>query len=423
MAHVEMRSEKKDKQPQPEAPPQETTLMKGLKITRNIALFMLMTPVAMLIGCGGEEIPRPKPQMPSSIHPSPTPVQPPKEAEAHYWWPGYIVANGKLADVSFGFFEGHQPADSFSTASDIPQTLRDKNRPALQSALDYVAFFMKSQVYDSMIMNNVFTYGDTGGASGIISQPFGYKVVDSQGKTFAYCFDICQTYQQIMMNPGTERVLLHELLHDVFGSIFTDDQRNAFAANARLLFNAGGNTWQDDELMGAIWSGIRHTDSADMNKFSKFGFEGFFKGPELDDWANEKLAGSGLSSYEKNSIKQAIKAYFEIREEITFGRTYGLTVPDRDGFIVGEGFAYLGARYDVTNELYDSGKGSNTRVIPYFMKKDYGIVMKEDKLSGMVNAGSGYFTSAESFKGFVTYVDSFVAYMKQRYPELESVGK
>ena len=397
-----------------------------LKTAAKVALYIALAPVALLSGCGGEEIA--PPPAPKTREPQPQlPIAKVKAGwisgkEKLYWWPGYMVKGGEIADVSLGFTDVYYLNKSYGSPESIPQQARDANKAPLKTALAFSGFFLEKSVFDAVVGNNVFLFPrpDWEAGGGYDQGLMGYRVADVSGKAIASCFEKCQTYDEVVMKPGGEKVLFHELLHDVWDSGMTAAQKKAFADRARLFFNAAGDTWQSEEVVGAIWNGYYHSGSVENPKY--LGFKAALSGPELDNWASEQLAGSGLAATDVANIKKALAAYFQIRASITFGRTFGYSAAERDTFIVQEGFAYLGANYPVLDELYGASSGGNLKFIPGFMKQDYSGIIKADKLSHMAYLGYGHFLTEDSFKGFAPYIGSFVDWMKKKYPGLAAAA-
>ena len=412
--------------------PKQPVWKERLKKVAKIALYIVLAPVALLSGCGGEEVTVPK-QPPAAAIPKqiPAPQVPqittiPKtqnpKPETLYWWPGYIIKNGEITDVSLGFKDVYYLDKTYTSSNSVPQQVRDANKPSLKKALDFSSFFFEKAVFDDVSINNVFVFPrqDWEASGGYNSGLMGYRMADIKGQTMATCFEKCPTYDEVVMKPGAEKVLFHELLHDVWDTKLSAETKNAFAARSRLFFNAVGDTAQAEELIGAIWNGVYHSGSVANTK--DLSFKGLLPN-ELNNWAIEKLASSGLASTDVDKIKKSISAYLQIRSSITFGRTFGYTQSERDTFIVEEGFAFFGANYPVLEELYNSAPPTNIRFIPGFMKLDYSGVIKAENLNHMMYLGYGYFTTEDNFKAFIPYIDSFVNWMKNKYPELGLAGQ
>ncbi|MCI0503990.1 hypothetical protein L0Y65_04730 [Candidatus Micrarchaeota archaeon] len=416
------------------APVQETRIakyMRPIKRAARAALYILLAPVALLSGCGGEEFPRAAQPDSGPRRPSPdariapqADVMPPKGQQL-YWWPGYVIRDGKAVDVSLGFYEVYFLQKSYASAADIPQSARDAGRAGLQNAVDFASFFLKDGCGNAIIGNNVFLYSREGweAGGGYNAGLMGFRVVDAGGEEVAACFQKCPTHDEVVMRPGNEKVLFHELLHDAWDSHLTEDQRQDFGAMARTFFNAAGSTQQADERIGAIWNGFYHGGPIGSPQTVPLGFQPFLTGGELDAWANEVLAPSGLSADEINKIKLALRAYFEIHSGVTFGRTRGYSDAERDTFIVQEGFAFLGAHYPVLDELYGLGATGAVRRIPYFMQRSYSPLIRDERLAHMMYRGYGHFVSEGSLRAFAPHVASFVQWMAEHYPALENAGK
>ncbi|MDO8553480.1 MAG: hypothetical protein Q7S22_01630 [Candidatus Micrarchaeota archaeon] len=190
----------------------------------------------------------------------------------------------------------------------------------------------------------------------------------------------------------------------------------------QLFFSVAGESNNADQLLGAIWNSYRHTNRENPNESESFGFTANLKGPELDEWAATEL--SGYDTVAVSAMQQAIRDYFRIRSMVTFNRALSHTGSQRNSFIVREGFAYLGTNlYNGTNELYAGSGSIEFKFIPGFMQSDYSILLKNPLLSTMVNDGSGHFSTVDDFKNFIPYVQSFVDWMKRRYPVLNDLGQ
>jgi len=424
---------------QASAPPlvQESRMaryMRPVKSVAKAALYILLAPIALLSGCGGEEPPRrAQPDSgPGRIAPqaadariSPRADSGVQQAPRLYWWPGYVIRDGKAADVSLGFLDVYYLQKSYASQADIPQDARDKGRVGLQQAADFAGFFLRDECRTAIMGNNVFMYSreDWEGGGGYNIGLMGYRVLDAGGKEVAACFQGCPAYDEVVMRPGNEKVLFHELLHDAWDSYLSEGQRQGFAAMARLFFNAAGSTQQADERIGAIWNGFSHGGQAGQPQTIALGFQPFLAGGELDAWAKEALAPSGLSDDDIGKIKLALRAYFEICSGVTFGRTRGFSDAERDTFIAQEGFAYLGAHYPVLDELYGLGASNAVRRIPYFMQQSYSQLIRDERLAHMTYRGYGHFVSEDSFKAFAPHVASFVQWMAGHYPALKNAGQ
>jgi hypothetical protein len=405
----------------PETQEKESRFVRIVKTAAKIAVFIALTPVALVTGCSSpyEEAPKPKTEPPVPSAPKKEIPTPPK-AEDLYWWPGFIVKGDETIDVSVGFLPDRRISDKKFSFNEIPQKMRDDGRKVLQDGLDFSKFFFKKDVYSTILANNVFTPKES--PSGYIDDVNGLRLATISGQNIATCFDGCKEYaQRVAFGPMHGRVMLHELLHDVWGTYMPEDDRMAYSTNARVFFNIYGKSWQADELIGSIWLAVYRTPSK-PEEFTPLGFEGKLKGPELDDWATQALAGR-MSDGQINRLKQAIRAYFEIREEIAFDRTYKMSDKDRDGEISGHSFMYMGSYQDIMNEAYAGQSLTSTRAIPAFISPSYKKIMKGDLVDALTNDGNGYFASQESFIEFSRYAESFIDWMKNKYPELNEVGK
>lgn len=336
------------------------------------------------------------------------------------WWPGYMYdsESDEVVVVSLGFKPGYfcETSPCYASEEEITQSLRDDGRLVIRATVDFSRFFIKDAAFDAAAANNIFVIQpslDVAGAYG--GGQVGFVIRSESGHDIANCFDGCYEYERVRLKKGSERVIFHEMLHDVWFTYLTDIQKEQHATNARLFFNALGKDAQADERIGAIWRGAHHNPN-NPGSMVKLPFQHHLEGSELDDWAADALAGMGEP--EANAVKQAIRAYLEIHSEIAFARTVGMNDEDRDHFIVAEGFAYMGANYPVLDELYDQSQDAGTRYIPSFMRNGYSSFIKGGQLDRMLNDGNGNFSTVSAFNSFVPYLQSFVDWMKAKYPEI-----
>lgn len=336
------------------------------------------------------------------------------------WWPGYMYnpETDAIVDVSLGFKPGYfcESSPCYGSEDAIPQSLRDDGHSVIQTTVDFSRFFIKDAAFDAVAANNIFVIQpslDVAGTYG--GGQVGFVIRSESGQDIANCFDGCYEYERVKLKKGSERVIFHEMLHDVWFTYLTDSQKEQHATNARLFFNALGKDTQTDERIGAIWRGAHH-DPDNPGNMVELPFQHHLEGSELGDWAAGALAG--MSESEASDVKEAIRAYLEIHSAIAFPRTVGMTEENRDHFIVSEGFAYMGADYPVLDELYDQSQSDGTRYIPSFMRNGYSAFMNGTQLDGMLNDGSGNFSTTSAFNAFVPYLQSFVEWMTAKYPEI-----
>lgn len=413
--------------PRPES--RSARYLRPIRTVARAALYILLAPVALLSGCGGEGPPAVRQPDSGARAPAPredartSPDAGVRQSQPLYWWPGYMFKDGKTVDVSLGFYDVYYLQKSYPSKESIPQSARDARRSALQGAMDFSSFFLRDECGDAILGNNVFMYSRENweAAGGYNSGLMGFRVLGAGGAEVAACFQGCPAYDEVTLRPGNEKVLFHELLHDAWDTHLTEAQRQEFASMARLFFNAAGPGQTADERVGAIWSGFYHAGTGGQT--ISLGFAPRLGGPELDEWAAATLAPAGFSADEINKIKLAMRAYFEICSGVTFGRTRGYTEAERDTFIVQEGFAFLGAHYPVLDELYGLGATGAVRRIPYFMQGSYSPLIRDERLAHMMYRGYGHFVSEESFRAFAPHVASFVQWMSSHYPALNNAGQ
>lgn len=333
-------------------------------------------------------------------------------------------SSDEITDVSQGFVFpiSQNPDHQFSSIDEIPQEMRDEGRALIEEVADYTKFFFKDDVYTIITENNIISFSE-GGGGGYGEEPRWFRLFDQDGKQIASCIDGCPTYDTLSLGQENPRVAFHELLHDAWFTYLNEQEKVQLSDNLKLFFNAVGANWQTEELIGAIWTSVKHSNPNSLNETQTLSFENHLQGLELDDWANETLSDSGLSESQINYLKQTIKAYFEIRSSITFTRTYGFSEQDRDNFVVIEGFAYLGANADVLDEIYTGSGFQNQRVIPAFMRSGYATIIKDEELTKMIYSGFGHFYSTDNFNNFIPHLESFVNWMKNKYPELQNIGQ
>ena len=317
------------------------------------------------------------------------------------------------------------PQYAFASAEEIPPQMRTEARPHLENLLDFMAFFIKPEVYNLIMEDNIFTLlapEDEGRMAGFYSSnPWTFRLTSIEGKELACCFEGCPEFDLVGFSQNSAGVLYHEALHDVWGSYLSEEEQTQFEEKLRLYFSIAGESVQGDELVGAIWNGYRHTDPKNPAKIEGLGFISHLEGPELDEWAHEEL--SGRSTSDISAIQQAIRDYMQMRSTVAFARTLGFTDDQRNAWVVGEGFAYIGTNYyNGLNELYNRSGSPTSRYIPSFMQSDYAILLNGPPLESMINDAGGHFATVENFQNFIPHVESFIDWMKVRYPSLNNIN-
>jgi len=380
---------------------------------QNAQLALRLAPLAIVTGCGPLEEPH-RPPSPNQEIPK-IPVK-----EAKYWWPAYVVIGGTLKDVSLGFTEESKPYDAskmFSSPDNIPQEMRKKGRDAIVKALDFSKFFLKDDVFDRTVKDNVFfpVQGITSGGW-IVWAATGFRMVGPGGEEIAACYEGCPEYKQMVHFPiETGTAVLHELFHDSW-SILTDSDKKQFTKKVIEFYNAYAQNWRQDELLSNLW-GAGRPDPNNPDQTIPFGFKQWLMGPELDDWANTRL--TALDDDSKIRVKQAIREYLHIFSDIVDLRTHGTSEKDRAGFLVGEGYAYMGANFGLMKQIYNGQTTTEQKSIPAFISPTYRKILKDELIDQLTTDGSGYFTDLKKFYEFKSYLRDFVDYMIARYPELQ----
>ncbi len=340
------------------------------------------------------------------------------------WWPGYLYDPkvAKLSDVSLGFKEGQtylcQLTGCFASEGEIPQSIRDEKRATVSGAIEYSDFFLKKEVFNSIIGNNVVTVfpGNWGDSGGYGDKATGFKMLNKNGEVIANCFDGCSQYNEVSIRPDVGNVVFfHELLHDVWGTWLSDEGKREFQSNARLFFNAVGNDYATDRSVRAIWIAAYSNESGETVDLP---FYPGLAGRELNDWGRETGVQDAMDQAGFTGLKSAMAAYFEIWEHAINTRTKDLTAEQRDYYLYGEGFPHIAASDQALDELYNGAEQKATRPIPAFMKGTYSAIMNEEHVDALANPGSGYFETAESFATLAPYLQSFVDWMKAKYPEI-----
>jgi|GEM_PF-3779903 len=409
-----------------EPPKKEESYLKYLKPIKTAvktALLIPLVPVALLSGCSADAIGAKEPEKDAGAErvedagietvedaggvdadagETDTEIQ-----ENLEWRPGYLAVGDEIQHVSLAFRKDQtylcQIEHCYASEDEILQSERDAGMPIVRAVMKYSGFFFKEDAFADIAGNNVITIypPDWGASGGFDDEAFGLRITEEGGKLIANCFEGCPEYQQVSVKEGGEVVIFHELLHDAWHTYLTEEERQDFAGDAKAFFNALGDDKSSDKTINAIWE-------AD-----------YLRGPELDEWAETALPG--MSDMEKEGIKDAVKSYMEIHGTIVHPRTKDFTPEQRESFIVFEGFAYMGARYPVLNELrpyYESGQSGNTRFIPAFMRKAYEPLIKKELLDSMVNNGGGSFSTRKDFDGLVKHLESFRDWMTERHPEI-----
>jgi len=392
--------------------PVKTALRAALKI-QETQLVLRLAPLAIVSGCGPFEEPH-KPPSPNQEIPK-IPVK-----EAKYWWPAYVVINGQLKDVSLGFTEETKPYDAskmFSSPDSIPQEMRKKGRDAISKALDFSKFFLKDDVYNRIVKDDVFFPVASG--NWILWAATGFRMIGPEGEEIAACYEGCPEYQQMIHFPSeTGTAVLHELFH-VSWSLLTESDKKQFTKKVLEFYNGYSQNSRQDELLSGIWGGGRpDLDNPDNPDQIIPVFKPFLTGPELDDWANEKL--TTLEDDSKTRVKQALRDYLRIFSDIVDFRTHGSSEQNRAGFLVGEGYSYMGANFGLMKQIFDGQTPTEQRYIPAFISPTYRKIMKDRLVDQLATDGSGYFIDLKKFYEFKSYLRDFVDYMIARYPELQS---
>ena len=369
--------------------------------------------------------------------------------EQEIWWPAHIITfeGGEeiLHNVSLKFndtgLEIWEMEGGYPSEESIPEELKEENGEVLRSVLDYSKFFFEDDAYTSILPNNIFLVvsgTDYGGK--FLNGAFGFRMESTEEGYTANCFEACPEYQMLALKSSGGNVVFHELLHDAWHSYLSQEQRVNFAQKARLFFNVLGDTWQDDQLVGAIWHGQYHNPE-NPDELLNLPFEGELEGSELDNWAEENLSAE-IDETEKERIKNMLKAYFRMHSTMMFGRTYGMSKAGRNGFddtemsqeeaeqeaqentggyIVKEGFTFMCANYPVLNDLLEHPYSTKPNLMPSFMVSSYYGVVKGEHLNNLNVPGYGYFTSESNFEDFSQYIVDFANWMREEYPELNEI--
>ncbi len=411
-------------------------LIVGIGEVALVATMLPLVIVGSLSGCGpAEAAPTPSPPAQSSQIPAPPAsssaspqTRPAPRNEDLHWFPAFIVRNGQLADVSVGYTDetmpqGLQTYPWAGGAPQIPQGARDEGRTSVNQGVDFSRFFFRDSVFGPLVGNDVFFAfpgSDSGGSQGGVG---GYRILGPDGREMAACFEGCPEYQQAISlgAQGGGHVIFHELLHDAWGSVLSDDQRSGFLANARTFFNALGSDWRSDALIGAIYRGIYYTspEAGNTDSYSNVSFTPLQQSSaELDAWAAERLGP--LDQATRDSIKGGIAAFLRIHSDIFFDRTYRASDDDRANFLNVEGFTYTAAGAgNLLQEVYEGKALSGSRWLPQFLSGAHRTLLREELVDQLAEHGGGYFDSAERFAQLRPYLADFASWMVSRHPELQ----
>jgi hypothetical protein len=406
----------------------------------SVGLLLLPLSVA---GCGpAPEMAEISPQQKSgtpSASPTASTETPKKDYKPDYWWPGFVLRNGKMTDVSLGFPKEFFPPDltQYDSPDKIPQDMRKDAEKTTADAIGFSKFALKDSAYGAIAPVTVFfPFVGSGGGSTNYGVG-GFELVDANGKVVAACFEGCPEYQdEIFYSMGsgsmgydTGRVVLHEMLHHAYWLI-SDEERTRFGDFAHTFLNATGSSWRDDEVVQAIYYGAYDTGpdtsawlkGVDPKDISNGAFKPIaYSDAELDAWATQKFGSS--STTEATNAKAAIKSYMDIHSSVMGAQGYKESDADRDGYVIIEGFPRFGANYGPMGTLYDGKPSSTQSRMPAFMGPLYKSVMKDDIVDQTVAHGGGYFDAKDKFNNeFTPLLSDFISWMKQQHPELNTLG-
>ncbi|MDO8553479.1 MAG: hypothetical protein Q7S22_01625 [Candidatus Micrarchaeota archaeon] len=181
---------------------------------RSVAIRFALSSLVLAMGCVPEER-----VLPSK---STIPAIEITQSEQLYWWPGHMLRNGEVVDISLGFKEVTGFPHNFISTNEISGEVRDYEKSNLQATLDFIKFFLNEDVFSTIMANNIFTFLNPKGIDNISglykSGVYGFSLVDQGGEEFAGCFKACPNYDLILIKQEGSRVLLHESLHDAWSS-------------------------------------------------------------------------------------------------------------------------------------------------------------------------------------------------------------
>lgn len=377
-------------------------------------------------GTAGTAFPPTDEPEPQQVPPEETPPeQVPAEPQLNLtrWWPGIMMRNGRLEHVYLGYDESvpYCCVDydmMYGSREDVPPDSFSAAQTATDSLLSYMGRIFDAQTVGALLEGIVFlekplrdnpSAGSLGSAGATV-------IVDENGNQIQQCVDGVMSNQSCVFahfsagNSGDS--LLHEMFHRFLQMFVSDEDLQVFYEQTNEFFNVYGNTPQTDRFLEAILIGAppgQENQSFNPNTIFR-------------NWASEAMPEMGSMASER--IQWGVHAYLRMRYTLcvqTYNERYN-TPDGRTALLGEEAFAYLGCNYSLLGTFMagEPENPENTNLPTYMSWIFRGTGISDDYVDYLTSGGE-YFTNRERFQTLIPYIESFCDYVRERYPEFESV--
>jgi hypothetical protein len=335
---------------------------------------------------------------------------PPPENISDNYLPAYKTQNGKISQVTLRYSEDGMKEMAnerfFSSPNEIPSEKIEEEKSNLAKGINWSRSFIKDTVFEMIEENNFYSlevdlsrYGDN--VAGVYDYaPYGFVLMEPN--RMIDCLYECPEIDLIRVRKSedNQHTILHELFHDAWYTYLNEEEKREFEDKAKLFYSVSGSTRKVDLLFEKMWFGFKRKNGTVIDKFDT-SLEVMYWWIDLND-----------NKYSLYPLIDNILTYIRIRSRINRWMNH---YPKRNDAIYIEGFADIGSGY------YVDIRSRIKRIIPTFMVPIYKFVMNEKELEKMLEKRPGFFSNEEKFRQLIPYIESFVDYMKKRYPELKEL--